>query len=104
VSLTTSGGLEVWNTSTARRLHVWRVPAGTRSAVDLQFGIAVFTSGRTVYGMDVTNGRTAVLARAGGAVRAQIEPLGVAYTYNRGGHGFLRLVPMSSVERSVRPS
>jgi hypothetical protein len=104
VSLTTSGRLEVWNTSTARRLHSWRVPAGTRSAVDIQFGIAVFTSGRTVYGMDVSTGRTAVLARAGGAVRAQIEPLGVAYTYNRGGRGFLRLLPMSSVERSLRPS
>jgi hypothetical protein len=102
VALTRSGRLEVWNTKTARRVHVWRVPAGTRSAVDLQFGIAVFTSGRRVYGMDVRTGRTAVLARGGGAVRAQIEPLGVAYTYNRGGHGFLRLVPMSSVERSLR--
>jgi hypothetical protein len=104
VALTTSGRLEVWNTSTGRRQHVWRVPAGTRSAVDLQFGIAVFTAGRSVYGMDVSTGRTAVLARAGGAARTQIEPLGVAYTYNRGGHGFLRLVPMSSVERSLRLS
>jgi hypothetical protein len=101
VSVTTAGRLDIWNTSTGRRLHAWRLPAGTRSAVDLQYGIAVFTAGRTVYGMDVATGRTATLARAGAAVRAQIEPLGVAYTYNRGGHGFLRLVPMSSVERSL---
>ena len=101
VSVTTAGRLEVWNTSTGRRLHAWPLPAGTRSSVDLQYGIAVFTAGRSVYGMDVATGRTAMLARAGAAVRAQIEPLGVAYTYNRGGHGFLRLVPMSSVERSL---
>ena len=101
VSVTTARRLEVWNTSTGRRLHAWRLPTGTRSAVDLQYGIAVFTAGRAVYGMDVATGRTVTLARAGAAVRAQIEPLGVAYTYNRGGHGFLRLVPMSSVERSL---
>jgi hypothetical protein len=93
--------LEVWNTARGRLVHDWRVPAGTRSAVDLQFGIAVFTSGRAVYVMNVNTGRTATLARAPHAVRAAIEAPGVAYTYNVGRRGYLRFVPMSTVERSV---
>jgi len=97
----TGSRLELWNTARGRLLHDWRVPAGTRSAVDLQFGIAVFTSGRTVYAMNVNTGRTAVLARAPRAVQAAIEAPGVAYTYNARGHGYLRFVPMSTVERSL---
>ena len=51
--------------------------------------------------MDVNTGRTATLARAPQAVRAAIEAPGVAYTYNARGHGYLRFVPMSTVERSL---
>ena len=94
------GRLHVYSVSAGRQLHSWTLPAGA-AHVDLQYGIAVVTAGRSVYAIDVPSGRTALLAKTPVAPRAQIEPIGVVYAFSKNGRGTARFVSMSDVERSV---
>jgi hypothetical protein len=80
------------------RMHSWRLPTGTAPHVDLHFGIAVVTAGNAVYAVNVATGRTARLASAPSAPRAQIETIGVVYAYGK----VARLIPMSRVEAALR--
>lgn len=95
-----NGRLHVYSISTGRQLHSWRL-AARASHIDLQYGIAVVTVGRSVYAVDVKSGRTAVLAKTPVRARAQIEPMGVVYTYSTNGRGTAKFVPMSRVESAV---
>jgi hypothetical protein len=92
------GRLDVYSLRTGRALHRWTLPAGARG-VDLQYGAAVVTAGRSVYAIDIATGRTVRLVTAPAAVQAQIEPIGVVYAYSVGSRGTAALVPLSRVER-----
>ena len=95
------GRLHVYSVSAGRQLHNWTLPAGA-AHVDLQYGIAVVTAGRSVYAVDVASGRTALIAAAPVAPRAQIGPIGVVYAFSMDGRGTANFVPMSHVESAVR--
>jgi hypothetical protein len=99
---TTRDSLDVYSVPAARLVHRWPLPRGA-GKVDVQYGTAVVTAGRSVYAIDTATGRTTRLALAPAAVQAQIEPIGVVYAYSSGGRGTAVLVPMSRVEQSVRP-
>ena len=101
VATTRQGRLEVLSLPTGRRLHSWAIPARA-SHVDVQYGIALFTAGSSVYAVDLASGRTARLAVAPGLVGAQVEPVGVVYATTTATRGMLRLIPMSRVETAVR--
>jgi hypothetical protein len=102
LAVTTSNGrLDVYGIPTGRRLHSWLLPAGA-SHVDLHYGIAVVTAGRSVYAVDVATGRTARLALAPAKVRAQIESIGVVYAYSVGRRGTAKVIPMTRVEHALR--
>lgn len=96
VTTTAAGRLNVYRSG--RLAHSWRLPAGTRPGVDVQYGIAVVTTRDGVYGIDTANGRTALLASTPTPPRAQIESIGVGYVYSVGNRGTAAVVPMSTVE------
>jgi hypothetical protein len=98
---TGNGRLLVYSVSTGRRLNSWALPPRA-GHVDLQYGVAVVTAGRSVYAINVASGRTVRLAMAPVAPRAQIEPIGVVYAYSTDGRGTAKFVPMSRVESAVR--
>lgn len=98
---TRDGRLDVYSVHTGARLHSWLLPAGA-SHVDLQYGIAVVTAGRAIYAVDASSGRTVRLAVAPVAPRAQIEPIGVVYTYSIGNRGTAKLVTINRVESALR--
>jgi hypothetical protein len=100
VATTRRGTLDVY--VSGRRVHSWPLPAGARRAVDLQYGIAVVTAGRNVYGVAVATGRTALLASTPAIPRAQIGSVGVAVAYSRGNRGTVEILPLSQVEAAVR--
>lgn len=101
LAVTAHSRLHVYSVSTGRLLHSWTLPAGA-AHVDLQYGIAVVTTGRLVYAIDVASGRTAPLAKTPVPARAQIEPMGVVYAFSTNGRGTAMFVPMSRVESLVR--
>jgi hypothetical protein len=98
--LTRSHALQVFDASSGRLVHTWRLPAGVRG-LDVHYGVAVLSQGRTVLGIRLATGRTATLARAPRTVRAQIEGPGVAYQYNAAGHGFVGFVPLAKIEQRL---
>lgn len=98
---TRDGHLLVYSVSTGSQVNSWMLPAGA-GHVDLQYGVAVVTASRSVYAINVANGRTARLAMAPVTARAQIEPIGVVYTYSTDGRGTAKFLPMSRVESAVR--
>jgi hypothetical protein len=100
VTTTRDGRLDVFVAGTLK--HSWPLPAATHPHVDLQFGIAVVTTGNAVYAMNVATGRTARLAMAPAVPRAEIGSIGVVYAYSNAGRGTARLIPMSKVEEAVR--
>jgi hypothetical protein len=77
------------------------VAAGARS-VDLQYGIAVLAAGGDVFAVNVATGRTARLLHVAGRVAAQIDSPGAVVQFNAGTHGYLRLIPMSTIEARTR--
>jgi hypothetical protein len=80
--LTKTGTLEVYNSRNGRFIRRFAVPGGARN-LDLYAGIAVYSVYRTLYALQLTTGRVAVLALPGRAVvAAQIEAPGVVYSYN----------------------
>jgi hypothetical protein len=101
--LSGSRSLSVFDARSGRLEHFWRLPKGARGPVDIRYGVAVVTAGRSVLGIRLATGRTAVLLHAPRSVRAQIEGPGVAYTYNLGGHGFVGFVPLAQIERRLGP-
>lgn len=94
--------LNFFDITTGLLIHSWRVPANVRPELDLQYGVAVLTAGRSVFVLDRKNGRTVRLAVAPTMTSAQIEETGVVYRYNRVGHGFMVFVPFAAVERALR--
>ncbi len=97
VAVLRSGRLDVYSAETGLLTHSWRVPANARS-VSLQYGIAVLAAGDNVFALNVSTGRTARLLHAAGRVAAQIDSPGAVVQFNAGGHGYLRLIPMSTIE------
>jgi hypothetical protein len=97
VAVLRSGHLDVYSAQTGLLAHSWPVPANTRS-VGLHYGIAVMAAGDNVVALNVATGRTARLLRAPGRVATEIDSPGAVVQYNAGGHGHLRLIPMSTIE------
>ena len=101
VAVTTSSGrLDVYSTRTGKLVRSRQLPAGA-GHVDLQYGIAVATAGRSVYAVDVSSGRVARLATAPLRATAQISSIGVVYAYSTATRGTAKLVPMSRVEQAL---
>jgi hypothetical protein len=101
VVLTKRKTLDVFSLGDGDLLHSWPLPSGTRPAVDVHFGVAVFTSGRKVFALRLDSGRARVLLKAPGAVAAEIDDVGVVYRYNVGRSGVLGFIPFARVERAV---
>jgi hypothetical protein len=102
VALTRSGRLHVFVATTQEKLRDWPIPAGVSPRVDMQFGVAVLTAGRKVFAVSLKTGRRAVIATAPSAAHAEIEPPGVAYSYNSGSGGHLRFIRFAEVEAALR--
>ena len=101
VAVLRSGRLDVYSAETGLLTHSWPVPADARS-VDLQYGLAVVAAGGNVYAINVSTGRSARLLHVQGRAAAQIDSPGVVVQFNVGDHGYLRLIPMSTVEARTR--
>ena len=101
VAVLRSGRLDVYNAETGLLTHSWRVPANART-VDLQYGIAVIAAGGDVFALNVATGRAARLLHVQGRAAAQIESPGAVVQFNVGGRGYLRFIPLSTVEARTR--
>lgn len=101
VAVLRHGQLAVYSAETGLLTHSWPVPLNARS-VDLHYGIAVIAAGGEVFALNVTTGRTARLLHVHGRVAAQIESPGVVVQFNVGERGYLRFIPMSTVEARTR--
>jgi hypothetical protein len=97
IAVLRTGRLDVYRAATGVLAHSWPVPANARS-IDLQYGIAVLAAGDDVLALNVATGRTARLLHAPGRVTARIDSPGAVVQFNVGGHGYLRLIPMSTIE------
>ena len=97
VAVLRHGRLDVYETSSGRLAHSWNVPANAKS-VDLHYDIALLAAGRDVIAVNAATGRTARLLHAPGPVAAQIEAPGAAVQFNVGVRGYLRFIPMSTIE------
>jgi outer membrane protein assembly factor BamB len=96
-----SGHLDVYDAETGRLTHSWSVPAAARS-VSLHYGIAVIAAGGDVYAMNVQTGRTTRLLHVHGRAAAQLGSPGAIVQFNLDGRGYLRLIPMSTIEARTR--
>jgi hypothetical protein len=93
----------IFNATTGKLLRGWRVPAGARSHIDVQFSVAAFTRGNTVYALDLQTGRVVALAQAPASVlNAQIEAPGIAYAFNQNGQGHVRFIRFADIEAALR--
>jgi hypothetical protein len=101
VAVLRSGHLDVYNAATGALAHSWRVAADARS-VDLYYGIAVVAAGDDVFALNVATGRTARLLHAPGRVAARFDSPGAVVQFNAGGHGYLRFIPLSTIEARTR--
>jgi hypothetical protein len=70
--------------------------------VSLRYGIAVIAAGDNVFAVNVATGRVARLAHVRGRASAQFDSPGAVVQFNAGGHGHLRLIPMSTIEARTR--
>ena len=111
-TLTTADTLEVYNSHSGRRLRTWRVAHGARS-LDISSGLAVyaapFPSGgytRVVHVRRLLGGQDRVLATTPPQLEhVQLDPVGLAYAFNRiaaNRPGAVVFVPMSRVVRAAR--
>jgi hypothetical protein len=96
-----SGRLDIYRAETGVLTKSWPVPANARS-VDLYYGIAVVAAGDDVFALNVGTGRTARLLRASGRAAAQIDSPGAVVQFNVGERGYLRFIPMSTLEARTR--
>jgi hypothetical protein len=101
VVLTRRQTIDVFNLADGSLVHSWRIPHGASRAIDVHFGVAVFTIGERAFALRLSNGRMAVLVKTAGAVAAQIDDVGVVYRYNVRGQGYLGFIPFATVERKV---
>lgn len=97
VAVLRRGRLAVYSAETGLLTSSWPVPADARS-VDLHYGVAVVAAGGDVFALNVTSGRTARLLHVHGRAAAQIESPGAVVQFNVGEHGYLRFIPMSTIE------
>jgi hypothetical protein len=100
VAVLRRGRLDVYRAATGLLTNSWPVPANARS-VDLQYGIAVIAAGGDVFALNVSTGRTALLLHVHGRATAQIDSPGAVVQFNVGKGGYLRFIPMSTLERAV---
>lgn len=111
-ALTTADTLEVYNSHSGRRLRTWRVAHGARS-LDISSGLAAygapFPSGgyaRVVHVRRLLGGQDRVLATTPPQLEhLQLQPIGLAYAFNRfaaNRPGAVVFVPMSRVVRAAR--
>jgi hypothetical protein len=66
------------------------------------YGVAVLTSGRAVYALDLASGRRIVIARAPTNAHVAIEAPGIVYVFNLRGQGHARFVPLRAIEAALR--
>ncbi len=97
VAVLRSGHLDIYSAETGALTNTWVVPANARS-VDLYYGIAVVAAGDNVFALNVATGRTARLLRAPGRVAVRIDSPGAVVQFNAGGNGYLRFIPLSTLE------
>jgi hypothetical protein len=101
VAVLRSGHLDVYSAETGVLTHSWPVPADARS-VGLHYGIAVLAADGDVLALNVSTGHTARLLHVAGRAAAQIASPGAVVQFNIGGRGYLRFVPMSTLEARTR--
>lgn len=101
VAVLATGRLGIYSAATGTLTRSWHVPANARS-VDVHYGIAVVAAGNDVLALNVSTGHTARLLHAPGRVAAQIDSPGAVVQFNAGGHGYLRFIPMSTLEARTR--
>jgi hypothetical protein len=97
VAVLRSGRLDIYSAGTGVLANSWPVPANARS-VDLYYGIAVVAAGDDVVALNVGTGRTARLLHAPSRVAARIDSPGAVVQFNLGERGYLRFIPMSTIE------
>jgi hypothetical protein len=93
--------LQVFDAETGALRSTWRVPQGVRPEVDAYYQVAVLSRGRQIFALNLATGRIALMATAPRLAHAQIEAPGIAYGYNLRGHGELRFIPLSKIERAT---
>jgi hypothetical protein len=101
VAVLRSGHLDVYSAATGLLTHSWPVPANARS-VDLQYGIAVIAAGGDVIALNVNTGHSGRLLHVHGRAAAQIDSAGAVVQFNVDGRGYLRFIPMSTIETHTR--
>ena len=101
VAVLRSRHLDIYSAATGVLANSWPVPTNVRS-VDLYYGIAVVAAGDDVFALNVGTGRTARLLHAPGRVAARINSPGAVVQFNVGEHGYLRFIPMSTIEARTR--
>jgi hypothetical protein len=97
VAVLRRGRLAVYSAATGLLTNSWPVPANARS-VDLHYGIAVVAAGGNVLALNVGTGRIARLLHVHGRAAAQIDSPGAVVQFNVGERGYLRFIPMSTIE------
>jgi hypothetical protein len=95
------GRLAVYSAATGLQTDSWPVPADARS-VDLQYGIAVIAAGGDVLALNLSTGRIARLLHVDGRAAAQVDSSGAVVDFNVGRRGYLRFIPMSTIEARTR--
>jgi hypothetical protein len=101
VAVLRSGHLDVYSAEKGVLTHSWPVPADART-VGLHYGIAVIAAGGDVLAVNVSTGHTARLLHVAGRAAAQIGSPGAVVQFNADGRGYLRFVPMSTLEARTR--
>jgi hypothetical protein len=101
VAVLRRGRLAVYSAKTGLLTHSWPVPDNARS-VALQYGIAVIAAGGNVLALNVGTGRTARLLHVQGRAAAQFDSPGAVVQFDVGGRGYLRFIPMSTIEARTR--
>jgi len=101
VAVLHGGHLDVYSAETGALTRSWPVPANA-SSVDLYYGIAVVAAGDNVYALNVGTGHTARVLHAPGRVAARLDAPGAVVQFNVGSHGYLRFIPMSTLEARTR--
>jgi hypothetical protein len=101
VAVLTRNALDLFDVETGVRLHSWPVPRRTYPRLDMQYGIAVVTTGQRVVAISLSTGRRFVAATIPDLVGAQIEAPGIAYAYNSGRYASVEYVPFARLERAL---
>jgi Tol biopolymer transport system component len=96
-----SGLLEVYDAATGAALLQRPLPAGY-TLTDVDGGIAVLQHARTILALRLDDGRSFKLTPARGPVLADLEEMGLYYSYTTSkGEGRLVFVPRSELERQL---